>query len=140
MVLCRVKRALTYVICWTMREATIASGGVHVTAVYSTETVNGEAGVDRMVAAKHGSHFRCQSAGQKSATPSNAFADIHLSRHAAELKAFSASQLAIATVTSRYARRVILTSIPLLAGYHDPVVARWLENWWAASRYCDRAT
>ena len=58
------------------------------------------------------------------------FADIHLSRHAAELKSVFCQPLG-----DRYRDQLPrltrdIDSILLLAGYYDPVVAQaWLENW-----------
>ena len=58
------------------------------------------------------------------------FADIHLSRHAAELKSVFCQPLG-----DRYHDQLPrltrdIDSILLLAGYYDPVVAQaWLENW-----------
>lgn len=70
------------------------------------------------------------------------FADIHLSRHAAELKSVFCQPLG-----DRYRDQLPrltrdIDSILLLAGYYDPVVAqaRAGELAGAASRYCDRAT
>lgn len=69
------------------------------------------------------------------------FADIHLSRHAAELKSVFCQPLG-----DRYRDQLPrltrdIDSILLLAGYYDPVVAQtgWRTGG-AASRYCDRAT
>ncbi len=91
---------------------------------------NGEAGIDRMAGKQSLQPFLDAKAQSKMSDSFKRFADIHLSRHAAELKSVFCQPLG-----DRYRDQLPrltrdIDSILLLAGYYDPLVAQaWLENW-----------
>ena len=114
----------------TQCEATIASAVSAVTAVYSTETAMAKLALTEWLVSKAWQPFLDAKAQSKMSDSFKRFADIHLSRHAAELKSVFCQPLG-----DRYHDQLPrltrdIDSILLLAGYYDPVVAQaWLENW-----------
>ena len=114
----------------TQCEATIASAVSAVTAVYSTETAMAKLALTEWLVSKAWQPFLDAKAQGKISDSFKRFADIHLSRHAAELKSVFCQPLG-----DRYHDQLPrltrdIDSILLLAGYYDPVVAQaWLENW-----------
>ncbi len=114
----------------TQCEATIASAVSAVTAVYSTETAMAKLALTEWLVSKAWQPFLDAKAQSKISDSFKRFADIHLSRHAAELKSVFCQPLG-----DRYRDQLPrltrdIDSILLLAGYYDPVVAQdWLENW-----------
>ena len=114
----------------TQCEATIASAVSAVTAVYSTETAMAKLALTEWLVSKAWQPFLDAKAQSKMSDSFKRFADIHLSRHAAELKSVFCQPLG-----DRYRDQLPrltrdIDSILLLAGYYDPVVAQaWLENW-----------
>ena len=114
----------------TQCEATIASAVSAVTAVYSTETAMAKLALTEWLVSKAWQPFLDAKAQGKISDSFKRFADIHLSRHAAELKSVFCQPLG-----DRYRDQLPrltrdIDSILLLAGYYDPVVAHaWLENW-----------
>lgn len=114
----------------TQCEATIASAVSAVTAVYSTKTAMAKLALTEWLVSKAWQPFLDAKAQSKMSDSFKRFADIHLSRHAAELKSVFCQPLG-----DRYRDQLPrltrdIDSILLLAGYYDPVVAQaWLENW-----------
>ncbi len=114
----------------TQCEATIASAVSAVTAVYSTETAMAKLALTEWLVSKAWQPFLDAKAQGKISDSFKRFADIHLSRHAAELKSVFCQPLG-----DRYRDQLPrltrdIDSILLLAGYYDPVVAQArLENW-----------
>ncbi|WP_171922925.1 CYTH domain-containing protein [Salmonella bongori] len=114
----------------TQAEATMASAVSAVTAVYSTPTAMAKLALTEWLVTKAWQPFLDAKAQTKMADSFKRFADIHLSRHAAELKSVFGQPLG-----DRYRDQVPrltrdIDSVLLLAGYYDAVVAQaWLENW-----------
>ncbi len=125
-------------------EATIASAVSAVTTVYSTETAMAKLALTEWLVSKAWQPFLDAKAQSKMSDSFKRFADIHLSRHAAELKSVFCQPLGdryrdqLPRLTREIDSILLLAgyltrdidSILLLAGYYDPVVAQdWLENW-----------
>lgn len=117
----------------TQCEATIASAVSAVTAVYSTETAMAKLALTEWLVSKAWQPFLDAKAQGKISDSFKRFADIHLSRHAAELKSVFCQPLG-----DRYRDQLPrltrdIDSILLLAGYYDPVVA---QARWRTGRGC----
>ncbi|POT56809.1 inorganic triphosphatase [Citrobacter amalonaticus] len=114
----------------TQSEATIASAVSAVTAVYTTQTAMAKLALTEWLVTKAWQPFLDAKAQARIADSFKRFADIHLSRHAAELKSVFGQPLGdqYADQLPRLTRDI--DSILLLAGFYDAVVVQaWLENW-----------
>ncbi len=114
----------------TQSEATLVSEVSAITAIYSTQTAMAKLALTEWLVTKAWQPFLDAKAQAKIADSFKRFADIHLSRHAAELKATFGQPLG-----DRYRDQLPrltrdIDSILLLAGYYDAnAVQAWLENW-----------
>lgn len=114
----------------TQTEALMATEVSAPTAVYSPQTAAAKLALTEFLVTRGWQNFLDERAKAKIGESFKRFADIHLSRHAAELKKEFAYPLG-----DRYADRLIrlkrdIDSVMLLAGAYDGPQARaWLENW-----------
>lgn len=114
----------------TQSEATIASAVSAVTAVYTTQTAMAKLALTEWLVTKAWQPFLDAKAQAKIADSFKRFADIHLSRTAAELKSVFGQPLGdqYRDQLPRLSRDI--DTVLLLAGYYDAaVVQRWLANW-----------
>ncbi|EGB6180851.1 inorganic triphosphatase [Salmonella enterica] len=114
----------------TQAEATMTSAVSAVTAVYSTQTAMAKLALTEWLVTKAWQPFLDAKAQAKMADSFKRFADIHLSRHAAELKKVFGQPLGdkYRDQLPRLTRDI--DSVLLLAGYYDAMIAQaWLENW-----------
>ncbi|HGL6329142.1 TPA: inorganic triphosphatase [Citrobacter amalonaticus] len=114
----------------TQSEATIASAVSAVTAVYTTQTAMAKLALTEWLVTKAWQPFLDAKAQAKMADSFKRFADIHLSRTAAELKSVFGQPLGDQYHDQLPRLRRDIDTVLLLAGYYDtPVVQTWLENW-----------
>ncbi|EQC1557179.1 inorganic triphosphatase [Citrobacter amalonaticus] len=114
----------------TQSEATIASAVSAVTAVYTTQTAMAKLALTEWLVTKAWQPFLDAKAQAKMADSFKRFADIHLSRTAAELKSVFGQPLGDQYRDQLPRLRRDIDTVLLLAGYYDtPVVQTWLENW-----------
>ncbi|CBG90308.1 CYTH domain-containing protein [Citrobacter rodentium] len=114
----------------TQSEATIASAVSAVTAVYTTQTAQAKLALTEWLVTKAWRPFLDAKAQDKLADSFKRFADIHLSRTAAELKSVFAQPLGDQYQDQLPRLRRDIDTALLLAGYYDAVVVQaWLENW-----------
>ncbi|ELO0860306.1 inorganic triphosphatase [Citrobacter amalonaticus] len=114
----------------TQSEATIASAVSAVTAVYTTQTAMAKLALTEWLVTKAWQPFLDAKAQAKMADSFKRFADIHLSRTAAELKSVFGQPLGDQYRDQLPRLRRDIDTVLLLAGYYDtPVVQAWLENW-----------
>ncbi|AXF63257.1 inorganic triphosphatase [Leclercia sp. W17] len=114
----------------TQTETLMASDVSVETAVYSPQTATAKLALTEFLVTRGWRTFLDAKAQSKIADNFKRFADIHLSRHAAELKTTFAHPLGdqYGDQLIRLARNI--DSMLLLAGAYDGPVARaWLENW-----------
>ncbi|POU76460.1 inorganic triphosphatase [Leclercia sp. LSNIH6] len=114
----------------TQTETLMASDVSAETAVYSPQTATAKLALTEFLVTRGWRTFLDAKAQSKIADNFKRFADIHLSRHAAELKTTFAHPLGdqYGDQLIRLARNI--DSMLLLAGAYDGPVARaWLENW-----------
>ncbi|MCG1034408.1 inorganic triphosphatase [Bacillus amyloliquefaciens] len=114
----------------TQTETLMASDVSAETAVYSPQTATAKLALTEFLVTRGWRTFLDAKAQSKIADNFKRFADIHLSRHAAELKTTFAHPLGdqYGDQLIRLARNI--DSMLLLAGAYDVPVARaWLENW-----------
>ena len=114
----------------TQCEATLASDASAETVAYSAEQGTAKLTLTDWLVSRGWQPFLDDKARQKMADSFKRFADIHLSRHAAELKEAFGQPLGdrYADQLPRLARE--LNALRLLAGVYDETVALfWLENW-----------
>lgn len=114
----------------TQTETLMASDVSAETAVYSPQTATAKLALTEFLVTRGWRTFLDAKAQAKIADNFKRFADIHLSRHAAELKTIFAHPLGdqYGDHLIRLARNV--DSMLLLSGAYDGPVARaWLENW-----------
>lgn len=114
----------------TQTETLMASDVSAETAVYSPQTATAKLALTEFLVTRGWRTFLDAKAQAKIADNFKRFADIHLSRHAAELKTIFAHPLGdqYGDQLIRLARNV--DSMLLLSGAYDGPVARaWLENW-----------
>jgi len=114
----------------TQADALMASDVSAETAVYSPQTAIAKLALTEFLVTRGWHSFLDAKGEAKIAENFKRFADIHLSRHAAELKTIFGQPLGdqYGDQLIRLARNV--DSILLLAGAYDGPVARaWLENW-----------
>ncbi|AMG93120.1 inorganic triphosphatase [Citrobacter amalonaticus] len=110
----------------TQSEATIGSAVSAETAVYTTQTAMAKLALTEWLVTKAWQPFLDAKAQAKMADSFKRFADIHLSRTAAELKSVFGQPLG--DQLPRLRRDI--DTVLLLAGYYDAaVVQAWLENW-----------
>lgn len=114
----------------TQSEATIASAVSAVTAVYTTQTAMAKLALTEWLVTKAWQPFLDVKAQGKMADSFKRFADIHLSRTAAELKSVFGQPLGDKYRDQLPRLRRDIDTVLLLAGYYDAVVVQaWLENW-----------
>lgn len=114
----------------TQSEATIVSAVSAVTAVYTTQTAMAKLALTDWLVTKAWQPFLDAKAQAKMADSFKRFADIHLSRTAAELKSVFGQPLGDQYRDQLPRLRRDIDSVLLLAGYYEDVVVRaWLENW-----------
>ncbi|MES0264326.1 inorganic triphosphatase [Citrobacter sedlakii] len=114
----------------TQSEATLASAVSAVTAVYTPQTAMAKLALTEWLVTKAWQPFLDAKAQAKMADSFKRFADIHLSRTAAELKSVFAQPLGDQYQDQLPRLRRDIDTVLLLAGYYDAVVAQaWLENW-----------
>lgn len=114
----------------TQSEATLASAVSAVTAVYTPQTAMAKLALTEWLVTKAWQPFLDAKAQAKMADSFKRFADIHLSRTAAELKSVFAQPLGDLYQDQLPRLRRDIDTVLLLAGYYDAVVAQaWLENW-----------
>ncbi|WP_336218303.1 inorganic triphosphatase [Citrobacter amalonaticus] len=114
----------------TQSEATIASAVSAVTAVYTTQTAMAKLALTEWLVTKAWQPFLDAKAQGKMADSFKRFADIHLSRTAAELKSVFGQPLGDKYRDQLPRLRRDIDTVLLLAGYYDAaVVQAWLENW-----------
>ena len=114
----------------TQSEATIASAVSAETAVYTTQTAMAKLALTEWLVTKAWQPFLDAKAQAKMADSFKRFADIHLSRTAAELKSVFGQPLGDQYRDQLPRLRRDIDTVLLLAGYYDAaVVQAWLENW-----------
>lgn len=114
----------------TQSEATLASAVSAVTAVYTPQTAMAKLALTEWLVTKAWQSFLDAKAQAKIADSYKRFADIHLSRTAAELKSVFAQPLGDQYQDQLPRLRRDIDTVLLLAGYYEPVVVQaWLENW-----------
>ena len=114
----------------TLSEATITSAVSAETAIYSTETAMAKLALTDWLVTRAWRPFLDAKAQDKINDSFKRFADIHLSRHFADLRNTFEQPLyeRYGDQLPRLARNI--DSILLLAGYYNPVQAQaWLDNW-----------
>lgn len=111
-------------------EATIASAVSAETAVYTIQTAMAKLALTEWLVTKAWQPFLDAKAQAKMADSFKRFADIHLSRTAAELKSVFGQPLGDRYRDQLPRLRRDIDTVLLLAGYYDAtVVQAWLENW-----------
>lgn len=114
----------------TQSEATIASAVSAETAVYTTQTAMAKLALTEWLVTKAWQPFLDAKAQAKMTDSFKRFADIHLSRTAAELKSVFGHPLGDQYRDQLPRLRRDIDTVLLLAGYYDAaVVQAWLENW-----------
>lgn len=114
----------------TQSEATIASAVSAETAVYTTQTATAKLALTEWLVTKAWQPFLDARAQAKMADSFKRFADIHLSRTAAELKSVFGRPLGDQYRDQLPRLRRDIDTVLLLAGSYDAVVVQaWLENW-----------
>lgn len=114
----------------TQSEATIASAVSAETAVYTTQTAMAKLALTEWLVTKAWQPFLDAKAQAKMTDSFKRFADIHLSRTAAELKSVFEHPLGDQYRDQLPRLRRDIDTVLLLAGYYDAaVVQAWLENW-----------
>ena len=114
----------------TQCEATLASEASAETVAYSAEQSTARLALTDWLLSRGWQPFLDDKARQKMADSFKRFADVNLSRHAAELKSAFAQPLGdrYSDQLPRLSRE--LDALRLLAGMYDETVALfWLENW-----------
>ncbi|EPJ7088248.1 inorganic triphosphatase [Citrobacter amalonaticus] len=114
----------------TQSEATIASAVSAETAIYTTQTAMAKLALTEWLVTKAWQPFLDAKAQAKMTDSFKRFADIHLSRTAAELKSVFGHPLGDQYRDQLPRLRRDIDTVLLLAGYYDATVVQvWLENW-----------